>query len=510
MKLNAVSNSLFIWILCDRLEKSFSLTSSILYPKSPLQVAFHTHVPAQAPTCGSQHVVQQISSTTADPLKSLKWKQNRNRSSVSLQSHPNKRNDSQDTYEIRNNFPTQVRKGGLTLAILASMFLFSFDSSFISSSSSFLQPPSAQAADGAAIGTCLFKKCPGQLAKCISNPKCLANVICINTCNNVADETGCQIQCGDIFENAVVGEFNKCAVSDMTCVPQKKDDGSYPVPAPNLLVSKFDTSLFNGRWYITAGQNKLFDVFPCQVHFFSETAPGKFFGKLNWRIEEPDGEFFTRDALQRFVQDPKQPGHLINHDNDYLHYEDDWYVLDYEADDNASGTPPFALVYYRGSNDAWVGYGGVVVYTRDSKLPTSLIPRLRTAVQKVNFDFDKDFAVTDNTCSIMDKSEAILLREKFAGNVAIQTETQLQQQAVIARGNAVNSAKAQKLFVNDELDQVVKAYSDLREKAEDFEKEVLKDVEIIEKVVVDDVKSIEKVVVDDVKSIEKAVIPSIN
>lgn len=146
--------------------------------------------------------------------------------------------------------------------------------------------------------------------------------------------------------------------------------------------------------YITAGQNELFDIFPCQVHFFTETAPGKFFANLNWRIEEPDGEFLSRDALQNFVQDEKWSAHLINHDNEYLHYKDDWYVLDYEPDDNSAGIPPFALIYYRGSNDAWDGYGGAVVYTRDSKLPESLIPRLREAVKKVNFDFDKDFTIT--------------------------------------------------------------------------------------------------------------------
>eukprot|EP00804_Cyclotella_cryptica_P029013 CCRYP_005215-RA/>CCRYP_005215-RA protein AED:0.30 eAED:0.30 QI:0/-1/0/1/-1/1/1/0/268 len=161
----------------------------------------------------------------------------------------------------------------------------------------------------------------------------------------------------------------------------KPDDGSYPVPPKEVLVQSFDTKLWNGRWYITAGQNKLFDTFPCQVHFFTETAPGKFFGKLNWRIEEPDGEFFTRDALQRFVQDPANPAHLINHDNEYLHYKDDWYIVDYAADDNKEGVPPFAFVYYRGENDAWVGYGGAVIYTRDSKLPESLLP-LREAAKK--------------------------------------------------------------------------------------------------------------------------------
>jgi hypothetical protein len=120
--------------------------------------------------------------------------------------------------------------------------------------------PSQAATDPGAIVGCLFEKCQLPLLKCISNPKCLANVICINTCNGREDEIGCQIQCGDLFENEVVGDFNKCVVSDMGCVAQKPDDGKYPEPEPSVLVPKFDTKLWNGKWYITAGQNPLFDV----------------------------------------------------------------------------------------------------------------------------------------------------------------------------------------------------------------------------------------------------------
>lgn len=363
----------------------------------------------------------------------------------------------------------------------------------------------ALAADGKAIGLCLLQKCRLPLAKCITNPNCLANVICINTCNGKEDETGCQIKCGDIFENEAVGEFNKCAVSDMDCVPTRPDDGSYPVPSPDVVVPKFNTNLWNGKWYITAGQNDLFDVFPCQVHFFTETEPGKFFGKLNWRIQEPDGEFFTRDAVQEFYQDPKQPGHLINHDNDYLHYEDDWYIIDYAEDDNKEGVPPFAFVYYRGANDAWVGYGGAVVYTRDSKLPTELIPRLREAAAKVNFDYDKDFKATDNTCTEISDGERILLREQFAGKAAIQTEEQLQAAAVRARGNAVNTVKT----VGSEVEQAEKALLELEKRTEKFEKEIVKDVVNIEKEIVKDVELIEKEIVNDVVKIEKEVVKDV-
>ena len=46
--------------------------------------------------------------------------------------------------------------------------------------------------------------------------------------------------------------------------------------------------------------------------------------QLNWRIDAPDGEKFDKQAIQTFLQDPKQPGVLYNHDNEYLHYQDDW------------------------------------------------------------------------------------------------------------------------------------------------------------------------------------------
>lgn len=353
--------------------------------------------------------------------------------------------------------------------------LFAATLALSSTAASPLPAHATSSADSAKIATCLFKKCPVPLAKCVANPKCLANVICINTCNGKADESGCQIECGNLWENDVVGEFNKCAVSDMSCVPQKQDDGSYPVPAADKLVPKFDTKIWNGRWYITAGQNELFDIFPCQVHFFTETKPGTFFGKLNWRIEEPDGEFFTRDAVQQFVQDPDQPAHLVNHDNEYLHYSDDWYILDFEYDDNPDGVPPFAFIYYRGSNDAWDGYGGAFVYTRDAKLPESLIPRLRKAAEKVNFDFDKDFAKVDNSCKVMGADERLLLKEKFAGKVVLQNEKQVQAAATRVRGNAFNGVKAQSLFVKQEIQQAEKAYNELSSKSVEFEQEVGQD-----------------------------------
>jgi violaxanthin de-epoxidase len=175
------------------------------------------------------------------------------------------------------------------------------------------------------------------------------------------------------------------------------------------------------------------------------------------------------------------PAHLLNHDNEYLHYQDDWYIIDYEYDNNKDGVPPFAFVYYRGRNDAWDGYGGAVVYTRAASLPPSLLPRLRAAASKVNFDFDKDFVVTDNTCPTdMSDGERLVLREKFAGKVVLETEKQLQAQAVRLRGNSVNSVKAQKIFFENGLEATEKAFKIVELKTKEFEDEVVKNVAGIE------------------------------
>ena len=171
--------------------------------------------------------------------------------------------------------------------------------------------------------------------------------------------------------------------------------------------------------------------------------------------------------------------------------------------------PDFALVYYRGSNDAWIGYGGAVVYTREAQLPEVLIPRLREGTKKVNFDFDKDFTITDNSCKDLTEKDKIVLREKFAGNVAIQSEKQLQNELVKARGMAVNNVKAQKLFIDDEFGQAKKAFDKIENNVEKFEKEIIKEGQLLEQEAVKDVVTLEQEIVKDVINVEKEVVKDV-
>lgn len=70
------------------------------------------------------------------------------------------------------------------------------------------------------------------------------------------------------------------------------------------------------------------------------------------------------------------------------------YILSSKIENKADD---YVFVYYRGSNDAWDGYGGAVVYTRSAVLPDSIVPELERAAKSVGRDFSK-FIKTDNTC----------------------------------------------------------------------------------------------------------------
>lgn len=323
----------------------------------------------------------------------------------------------------------------------------------------------ASAADGAAIGTCLLKSCQLELAKCVTNPSCLANLVCIQTCNNKEDEAACQIRCGDIFDNEVIGQFNDCAVSQKKCVPQRANDNSWPLLPEGSIVATFDTAAFTGRWYISAGLNQIFDTFPCQVHFFEAPGPGLLYGKLNWRVLEPDGEFLEKQAVQRFVQDKEQPGILYNHDNEYLHYQDDWYIMDYSEKKGEE----FVLVYYRGRNDAWDGYGGAVLYTRAAATPEAVKARCAKACEKAGLDFNQ-FVFSDNSCKASgDAAEKLKLREQYAARELLLGEKAVQERLTAERQLISSEIVAEEKELSKDA---ATALTKLERQIEEYEKEL--------------------------------------
>jgi len=350
-----------------------------------------------------------------------------------------------------------------------------------------VMPPAVEAkTDGAAIGKCLFKSCQLPLARCVTDPTCAANLLCIQTCNDRDDEGDCQIRCGDAFTNDVVADFTKCAVSDKSCVPQRQDDGSWPVPQSSALVKEFSTDFFEGNWYITAGLNKAFDTFDCQLHKFEIPAEGKLVGNLQWRIKDPVAgtNFVTRYAVQDFVQDKEQPGILYNGvppytpANEFLHYQDTWYIL-------AAKSESYAVVYYRGSNDAWDGYGGAVIYSRDEKFPKKYAREIDESLNTVGLKL-KDFDFTDNSCRVAEtrleevKADLVFVQSKVSGGFGDTTTGVLDEVTKDLR------------LLESEVEMIAGAVG----------REIVKDVVTIEKEIVKDILKIEDELVKDEQAVE--------
>mmetsp|Transcript_858 Transcript_858/g.3153 ORF Transcript_858/g.3153 Transcript_858/m.3153 type:complete len:513 (-) Transcript_858:100-1638(-) len=264
-------------------------------------------------------------------------------------------------------------------------------------------PPAFAALDAAATGRCILSNCQVPLARCLADEKCLENLVCLQGCSGKPDEADCQIRCGDLYQSPAIATFNTCAVTAKKCVPQKPDDNSYPEPAPEKLVQKFDTGAFDGRWYIVAGLNRLFDTFDCQVHYFTAPAQGKLYGKLNWRVERANGQFYERSDVQTFEQDPQYPGILYNKNNPFLNYQDTWYILKEKPKE-------YIVVYYRGSNDAWDGYGGAVIYATQPKLTQAQIEEITEVLPAANLSWS-DFMETDNTCGPEPRRRVIAPRD---------------------------------------------------------------------------------------------------
>ena len=195
-------------------------------------------------------------------------------------------------------------------------------------------------------------------------------------------------------------------------------------------------------------------------------------GNLQWRIKDPVAgtNFVTRYTVQEFQMDKTRQGILYNHDNEFLHYEDDWYIL-------AAKDQKYVVVYYRGNNDAWDGYGGAVVYTKAPAFPMEFVPEVREAVEKVGLKWE-DFVLTDNTCKPRESK-----LEEFEQDLFF----------VEARAGATLQVQGDRIIKEVEKDVRI------------LEKEVEKDVLAVEQEVEKDVKAIEKEVEKDVKAIEQEV-----
>lgn len=159
-------------------------------------------------------------------------------------------------------------------------------------------------------------------------------------------------------------------------------------------------------------------------------------------------------------------------------------------------------MYYKGSNDAWDGYGGAFLYTRSSSFDKALIPRLDAAMERTQGPYKwSDFTITDNSCKLQTK-DPITLREQYASKVLITTEEQLQNQLTTLRNTAASNIDKSEKGAEKSL---VKLEKEAEKFVAEIEKEVEKDVVAVEKEVEKDVVAVEKEVEKDVVAVEKEV-----
>lgn len=204
--------------------------------------------------------------------------------------------------------------------------------------------------------------------------------------------------------------------------------------------------LFRGKWYISAGLNRAYDTFDCQVHRFYPTKnPTSHYAIADatfaYRIPLYTNEhFFTKKGLKRLelvkkddcrgigvlnekkwgvdIFPTKEPGLDFQPSKkfqlqltlrpDILNYRDDWSVLSY-SNDKKHG---YIVVAYRGTNSATEGYGGLNVYTRSPIYLDTLFSRdkehvstgeqqmingIQNGLDKVNLSW-KDLIQVDNSC----------------------------------------------------------------------------------------------------------------
>ena len=169
---------------------------------------------------------------------------------------------------------------------------------------------------------CLLEHCAGALAACELDAFCRRWSNCNRACSGQgrtpAQQTACQIRCGDLYKptnasSAKIDAFSECVISEFHCVPQTKE--TCPEPAARGLVPALDLSTaLTGVWYITRGKNPLFDCFDCQVHdfYFDPTvAPaGKpLHGDLKYNVKTDlnctnNCTYLQREVHQSFGQDP--------------------------------------------------------------------------------------------------------------------------------------------------------------------------------------------------------------
>ena len=131
----------------------------------------------------------------------------------------------------------------------------------------------------------------------------------------------------------------------------------------------------------------------------------------------------------------------------------------------------WVLIYYRGNNDAWDGYGGATVYSTNPVLDKKYFAEIDESLQKIGRRFS-EFTLTDNTC----KERETKLEEAYQDLVFV--ENRVATGLVTAESNIVATLKRDVQEIEREL---VVAERAIQKQVMKVEKEIEKDVVEIER-----------------------------
>ena len=178
--------------------------------------------------------------------------------------------------------------------------------------------------------------------------------------------------------------------------------------------------------------------------------------KINWRVNRPNGQFYERNDVQSFYQEPDGKAILHNNGNVMLHYQDDWYIPAYKEGE-------WVYIYYRGTNDAWDGYGGATVYATTPDLKPEWIPDLEAASKKVGVDWN-DFVITDNSCKPAPELKIIAPTDlETLADDAVAVEKDLEKEVQLVERTVEDDVREVRNFFGRELNT-------LEEKIEQLER----------------------------------------
>ncbi|KAJ0985570.1 hypothetical protein J5N97_003926 [Dioscorea zingiberensis] len=127
--------------------------------------------------------------------------------------------------------------------------------------------------------SCMLKNCASEVMNCLLDPNCRKALQCLNTCSPT--DQVCNYRCIASYESEYLEAFSLCVLEKNNCLELDAEIPIKPFVAPlsafrgESLSHEVAEDLFVGwlgeldwSWRVVAGQNPMYDQFPCQYQLF--------------------------------------------------------------------------------------------------------------------------------------------------------------------------------------------------------------------------------------------------